>query len=217
MSGSILNPPSAPEFTGERFLPSCSGEIAYEHWHRYAFARRFVAGKRVLDAACGEGYWSAHLVAVAADVIGIHIDTATIDRARATYGDGKRTRFIASSCAGLPLPSASIDVVVSFETIEHLAAEDQLAMLTEFARVLTPEGLLLMSSPNRRLYSDARNYVNPYHQRELYRDDLARLLAKRFPAQRWHHQRLSYWSGIWSEADASPIAGVEAWVGDRQG
>src|SRR5438552_2244611 len=82
-------------------------------------------------------------------------------------------------------------------------------MLTEFARVLTPEGLLLMSSPNRRLYSDARNYVNPYHQRELYRDDLSRLLAKRFPAQRWHHQRVAYWSGIWPEGNTeSPIAGA---------
>ena len=218
MSDSISTPLAAtPEFTGERFLPSYTGEIAYEHWHRYAFARRFVAGKRVLDAACGEGYGTGLLGGVAANVIGIDIDIATIDRARATYGDGKRIRFIASSCTGLPLPSASFDVVVSFETIEHLVAADQLAMLIEFARVLTPDGLLLMSSPNRRLYSDARNYVNPYHLQELYRDDLARVLAKRFPAQRWHHQRLAYWSGIWTETDASPIARVEAWVGDGQG
>src|SRR2546430_15835244 len=104
-------------FTGERFLPSCSGEIAYEHWHRYAFARRFVAGKRVLDAACGEGYGSALLGAVAADVIGIDIDMATIDRARATYGDGQRTRFIASSCARLPRLIATFDLFVSFATI----------------------------------------------------------------------------------------------------
>jgi SAM-dependent methyltransferase len=219
MSGSILNPPSAPEFTGERFLPSCHGEIAYEHWHRYAFARRFVGGKRVLDAACGEGYGTALLGTVASSVIGIDIDMATIDRARAAYGDGKRVQFIASSCTGLPLPSASIDVVVSFETIEHLTAADQLGMLIEFARVLTSDGILVMSSPNRRLYRDARNYVNPYHLQELYRDDLARLLAKRLPAQRWHHQRLGYWSGIWTERDAeSPIAGaVEAWIGDGQG
>ena len=220
MSGPISTPVSAaPEFTGERFLPSCSGEIAYEHWHRYTFARRFVEGKRVLDAACGEGYGTALLGTVAPSVIGIDIDMATIDRARATYGDGKRVRFIACSCTGLPLPSASIDVVVSFETIEHLAAADQLAMLIEFARVLTPDGLLMMSSPNRRLYADARNYVNPYHLQELYRDDLARLLAKRFPAQRWHHQRLAYWSGIWTERDAeSPNGGaVEAWIGDGQG
>ena len=149
-------------------------------------------------------------------MIGIDIDMATIDRARATYGDGKRVRFIASSCTGLPLPSASIDVVVSFETIEHLTAADQLGMLIEFARVLTPDGVLVMSSPNRRLYRDARNYVNPYHLQELYREDLGRLLAKRLPAQRWHHQRLAYWSGIWAEREAeSPdVSAVEAWIGD---
>jgi SAM-dependent methyltransferase len=220
MSGSISTPPgAAPEFTGERFLPSCSGEIAYEHWHRYAFARRLVEGKRVLDVACGEGYGTALLGAVAANAIGIDIDMATIDRARATYGEDKHLRFIASSCTGLPLPSASIDVVVSFETIEHLAAADQLAMLIELARVLTPDGLLLMSSPNRRLYSDVRNYVNPYHLQELYRDDLSRLLAKRFPAQRWYHQRLAYWSGIWPEgnAESAVAAAMEAWIGDGQG
>src|SRR5437660_11864432 len=150
MSGSILNPPSAPEFTGERFLPSCNGEIAYEHWHRYAFARRFVGGKRVLDAACGEGYGTALLGTVASSVIGIDIDMATIDRARATYGDGKRVRFIASSCTGLPLPPASIDVVVSFETIEHLTAADQPGMLIALARVPTPGGTQALPPPKPR-------------------------------------------------------------------
>ncbi|HUH91971.1 MAG TPA: methyltransferase domain-containing protein [Casimicrobiaceae bacterium] len=206
---------SAPGFTGERFLPGCAGEIAYEHWHRYAFARRFVEGKRVLDAACGEGYGTALLGTVAASAIGVDIDMASIDHAVAAYAQGKRIRFIASSCTGLPLPSASIDVVVSFETIEHLAAGDQLAMLIEFARVLAPGGLLIMSSPNKRLYSDERQYVNKYHLHELYRSDLARLLATRFPAQRWHHQRLSFWSGIWAEREADiPLGSAEAWVGD---
>src|SRR2546421_10761412 len=114
MSSSISTPlTTIPEFTGERFLPSCSGEIAYEHWHRYAFARRFVAGKRVLDAACGEGYGTGLLAAVAANVIGIDIDIATIDRARATYGDGKQIRFIASSCTSSPLPSTPFGARVS--------------------------------------------------------------------------------------------------------
>jgi len=218
MSGSLPEPvPDAPEFTGERFLPGLNGEIAYEHWHRYAFARRFVEGKRVLDAACGEGYGTALLGAVAASVIGVDIDMATIERAVAAYGDAKRIRFIASSCTGLRLPTATIDVVVSFETIEHLDAGDQLAMLIEFARVLTPDGLLIMSSPNKRLYSDEREYVNKFHLRELYRDDLARLLSKRFPAQRWHHQRLGYWSGIWAEREGSArVERAEAWVGDGQ-
>jgi SAM-dependent methyltransferase len=218
MSGPLPDPvPAAPEFTGERFLPTLNGEIAYEHWHRYAFARRFVEGKRVLDVACGEGYGTALLGTTAASVIGVDIDMASIDRAVATYGEGKRIRFIASSCTGLRLPSASIDVVVSFETIEHLEAADQLAMLIEVARVLTPDGLLIMSSPNKRLYSDARQYVNKYHLQELYRDDLARLLGKRFPAQRWHHQRLGFWSGIWVEREPdAPLGEAEAWVGDGQ-
>ena len=220
MSASLSDPtPVEPEFTGERFLPSLTGEIAYEHWHRYAFARRFVEGKRVLDVACGEGYGTALLGSVAASAIGVDIDMASIDRARATYGEGKKVRFIASSCTGLPLPSASIDVIVSFETIEHIEAADQLAMLIEFARLLTPAGLLVISSPNKRLYSDERQYVNPYHLQELYRDDLARLLSKRFPAQRWYHQRLGYWSGIWAERRAEEaLAGpAEAWLGDGQG
>jgi SAM-dependent methyltransferase len=200
MSASDSSPPPAvPAFTGERFMPSCSGEIAYEHWHRYAFARRFAAGKRVLDAACGEGYGTALLGTVAASVVGVDIDIATIDRARMTYGEGSRLRFVAAPCSSLPLPSASVDVVVSFETIEHLEAAEQPEMLSEFARVLAPDGILVISSPNKRLYSDARAYVNPFHLQELYRDDLTRLLRARFPAQHWYHQRLAFWSGIWAE------------------
>ena len=56
---------AALPFTGERFTPECVREIWYEHWHRYAFARRLGAGRRVLDAACGEGYGSALLAKVA--------------------------------------------------------------------------------------------------------------------------------------------------------
>jgi ubiquinone/menaquinone biosynthesis C-methylase UbiE len=201
-------------FTGERFLPACTGEIAYEHWHRYAFARRFVAGKRVLDAACGEGYGSALLGEAAASVVGVDIDGATIAHALTRYGNGGRVRFIEGSCIELPLPDASIDVVVSFETIEHLREEDQPRMVAEFARVLSPGGVVVISSPNKRLYSDERNYVNEFHLHELYRDGLARLLTPAFSGQRWYHQSIGTWSGIWSE-DAA--ADAEAWIGSADG
>jgi ubiquinone/menaquinone biosynthesis C-methylase UbiE len=201
-------------FTGERFVPGCAGEIAYEHWHRYAFARRFAAGKRVLDAACGEGYGSALLGTVAQSVVGVDIDASAIAHARERYGEGSRVRFIAGSCAALPMPDASVDAVVSFETIEHLDAADQPKMLAEFARVLEPEGLLIISSPNKRLYSDAREYVNEFHRHELYRDGLAALLASSFPAQSWYHQRVAPWSAIWPE---HPTDGAEAWLGDGGG
>ncbi|HEV7412246.1 MAG TPA: methyltransferase domain-containing protein [Casimicrobiaceae bacterium] len=197
-------------FTGERFLPACAGEIAYEHWHRYAFARRYTEGRRVLDAACGEGYGTALLGTKAAEAAGVDIDADSIRHAQSTYGSAT-IRFVEGSCTELPFPDASFDAVVSFETIEHLDAVDQPPMLAEFARVLKPAGLLIISSPNKRLYSDARDYVNEFHRHELYRDGLAELLAKAFPAQRWFHQHVAPWSAIWSEDEG---AGVEAWLGD---
>ena len=197
-------------FTGERFLPACAGEIAYEHWHRYAFARRYAEGRRVLDAACGEGYGTALLGTKAAEAVGVDIDAGSIRHAQSTYGSAT-IRFVEGSCTKLPFPDASFDAVVSFETIEHLDAADQPPMLAEFARVLKPAGLLIISSPNKRLYSDARDYVNEFHRHELYRDDLTELLTEAFPAQRWFHQHVAPWSAIWSEDNGE---GVEAWLGD---
>jgi len=199
------------EFTGERYVPGTAGEIAHEHWHRYAFARGLVRGKRVLDVACGEGYGSALLGSAAAEVTGVDIDAATLAHARAAYADRRNVRFVEGSAAAPPLPDACVDAVVSFETIEHLDAPDQPAMLAEFARVLTPDGIVVLSSPNRPEYSDARRYVNPFHRHELDRDELAHLLAPHFPAQRWHRQRRFLGSALWAE-DANDV--YEAATGD---
>src|SRR4029079_919113 len=106
------------EFTGERYVPGTTGEIAHEHWHRYAFVRAFVAGRRVLDVACGEGYGSALLCDTAAHVTGVDIDTRTLAHARATYAGRANLAFVEGSAAALPLPDPCVDVVVSFETIE---------------------------------------------------------------------------------------------------
>ena len=205
--------PADLDFDGERYVPGIPGEIAYEHWHRYAFARRFAAGKRVLDAACGEGYGTALLAAVAADAVGVDVDPAVVAHARAQYGDRARLRYGEGSVIALSFAPASFDLVVSFETIEHLAAGDQPRMLAEFARVLAPGGMLLLSSPNKRRYSDERNFRNPFHLHELYRDDLARLLDRDFPHRRWFHQQPLYASALWSEDPAGSAETCEAWAG----
>lgn len=199
------------EFTGERFLPGAPGAIAYEHWHRYAFALRFARGRRVLDAACGEGYGTACLAGTAQSAIGIDIDADAVRHARETYRGVPNLHFENASVTTLPLPDASVDVVVSFETIEHLPAVDQPKMLTEFARVLTADGVLVLSSPNRLRYSDARNYRNPFHLHELYRDDLSRLLDGAFLERRWYHQVPLLASAVWSD---TPGNEVETWCGD---
>jgi SAM-dependent methyltransferase len=203
--------PSDLEFTGERFVPGIAGEIAHEHWHRYAFARRYVEGKRVLDVACGEGYGSALLAGVASAVTGVDIDAAAIAHARASYSALANVRFEEGSAAMLPLPDASIDAVVSFETIEHLPRADQPRMLAEIARVLTQDGVLVMSAPNPVEYSTARNYRNPFHLHEPDRAELGALLERAFPVQRWFRQRRYFGSAVWSEATGET---AETWIGD---
>lgn len=202
------------KFTGERFVPGIEGEIVYEHVHRYAFARRCAAGRRVLDVACGEGYGSAILAGVAREVVGVDIDAATVAHARAAYATVRNLTFVEGSAARLPLPDASVDLVVSFETIEHLEASDQPRMLAEFARVLADDGALVLSAPNRPEYSESRGYVNPFHRHEHDRAELERLLDAHFPARIWHAQRVWLGSTVWREGGGED---VEAFVGDASG
>ncbi len=181
-------------FTGERFVPGVRGEIWIEHWHRYHFAARFAAGLRVVDVACGEGYGSALLAGAAASVTGVDVSPAAVAHARATYGARPNLEFVEASCTKLPLADASADLVVSFETVEHIDAQE--AFVDEVARVLAPDGLLLLSCPNKREYSDRRGFVNEFHVKELYREELEALVARRFRHARWYGQRPSFFSVI---------------------
>jgi SAM-dependent methyltransferase len=190
------------EFTGERFTPECVREIWYEHWHRYAFALPLARGRRVLDAACGEGYGSALLAREAADVLGMDLAPDTVAHARRRYASLPRLRFVSGDCSRLDhLPDAAFDLIVSFETLEHLQPQE--AMLDGFARLLAPGGLLLVSTPDRRNYSDATGFRNEHHVRELYRDEFEALLAARFPQRRLFAQKLLFQSVLW-QLDAAP-------------
>jgi ubiquinone/menaquinone biosynthesis C-methylase UbiE len=187
-----VNEPLA--FTGERFVPGVKGEIWVEHWHRYHFARRWAEGKRVLDVACGEGYGSALLARGAAHVTGVDVSEEAIAHARGAYSALGNVAFERASCTQLPLAAGSVDVAVSFETIEHIAEQE--AFLAELARVLSPGGVLVLSCPNRAEYSDRRGFDNPFHVKELYRAELAQLLAARLPETVWYGQRPTFFSLI---------------------
>ena len=179
-----------------------------EHWHRYHAIQHLVAGKRVLDVACGEGYGSALLSRVASAVSGVDISNEAITHATAKYLTQKNLKFIEASCTQLPFADHSFDVVVSFETIEHITEHD--AFLDEIKRVLTADGLLIISSPNKAEYSDARNFKNEFHVGELYRDELAALIAKRFACTSWFSQRNGFYSLITPEANPGAGAAYQA-------
>ena len=200
-------------FTGERFTPECVREIWYEHWHRYAFAASFAAGARVLDAACGEGYGAALLARHAASVHGVDISGDAIAHARKRYGGLPGLSLQVGDATALDaLPAASYDLIVSFETLEHVAEQDR--MLAGFARLLAPGGVLLVSSPDKRTYSDLAGFRNEHHVRELYREELESLLSRHFPAWRLFGQKLLFQSAIW-DLQAAP-ASVDA-VTSRDG
>ena len=155
------------EFTGERVIPGqVNDDLWSEHVARYAYARRYAEGRRVLDAGCGTGYGSAELAQSALVVTGIDVAPQAIGFARATYPIPS-LRFLVASCAVMPFPENAFDLVVAFEVIEHLPAHR--AFLQECARVLTHHGLFIVSSPNRKYYSESRAKTgpNPYHVHEF--------------------------------------------------
>ena len=193
-------------FTGERFTPECTREIWYEHWHRYAIAARCAHGRRVLDAASGEGYGAALLAERASSVLALDLAPEAVAHAQARYR-ASNLRFERADVARLEyLPSASFDLIVSLETLEHL--EEQEALLAGFARLLGPGGLLLISTPDKRNYSERAGYQNPHHVRELYREEFEALLARHFPARRLFAQKLLFQSVLWPVD--RPAAGVVA-------
>jgi hypothetical protein len=128
-----------------------AGRRADAHVARYMFARQFIRpGDRVLDAACGLGYGSAVLAAstLADHVTGIDIDPWAVAYARDHYGRGSsRLTFDALDLATLDaMPAGSVEAVVSFETLEHVADPD--ALLASFRRLLTPRAAPERNAPS---------------------------------------------------------------------
>ncbi len=188
-------------FTGERFVPGdpdAKGEMWYEHWHRYHYVLPLVAGKKVLDVACGEGYGSALMSGPASEVTGVDISAQAIAHGRSAYAGRANLRLVEASCTKLPFDDATFDVAVSFETIEHIREQSQ--FLDEVRRVLKPQGVLVLSCPNKTEYSDKRGFKNEFHLKELYRPELEALLAPRFAHARWLSQRNTFVSLISPEA-----------------
>jgi GT2 family glycosyltransferase/ubiquinone/menaquinone biosynthesis C-methylase UbiE/glycosyltransferase involved in cell wall biosynthesis len=173
----VPRPATPLAFTGERMTSAAEGQIEFEHYHRYCLARDLCQGRDVLDVASGEGYGTALLAQVCRTIVGVEIDAKSVAHAEANYQAGN-LRFLHGDALDLPLQDASVDVVVCFETLEHVASHER--FIGEVRRVLRQDGLFIVSTPDRTVYSAPGSDPNPYHVLELTDPELRILLGSHF-------------------------------------
>lgn len=196
--------------TGERLDFDSYSDVTIEHLHRYAVANDFVKNKVVLDIASGEGYGSNILAKKALEVIGVDIDIESVKDANEKYKKNN-LKFIVGNADNIPIESNSVDVVVSFETIEHHDKHDE--MLLEIKRVLKKDGLLIMSSPDKEFYSDKIGQNNIYHIKELYFKEFKTLIDTYFKQTAYYFQKSYNLNSIVS--DEISYKDVEIFSGDN--
>jgi ubiquinone/menaquinone biosynthesis C-methylase UbiE len=183
---------SVPEFTGERVIEGTTPDrIWSDHVARYEFANRYVKDKTVLDIACGTGYGSSILKEqTASSVYGVDISLEAIEFAQEKYGRN-HVHFAIGDISTIPFVANSFDAIVCFETIEHMDNHNK--VLSELVRVLKPQGLLLISSPNRRLTSPGKSIAdspdNPFHTIEYSVNEFTDLLSQYFEIMDIYGQR----------------------------
>jgi SAM-dependent methyltransferase len=211
--------------SGERYFPRVGSPVfapfepfvSYEHWHRYCLAFSFVAGKTVLDIASGEGYGSAYLARSAALVYGVDISEEAVQHARTAYV-GENLHYLQGGADAIPIPGEHcFDVIVSFETIEHLDAPSQQRFAAEIRRLLKPDGVLLISTPNRVTYHPDGSQGNPYHLHEFTKDEFVAFLRQSFDHVRVLSQHVYPISYIWNtEGSLAPLVECQmSFDGDR--
>jgi len=180
------------EFSGERVIEEATPErIWLDHVTRYEFASRYVKEKVVLDIACGTGYGSILVRRSGAKrVIGVDLSHEAIDFARTKYKISE-LEFTVGDILNIDFPGNYFDLVVCFETIEHVKNQEK--AFSELQRVLKPEGLLIISSPNRKLTSPGKSIndspANLFHTIEYSPSEFVLLLNKYFASIEVYGQR----------------------------
>jgi SAM-dependent methyltransferase len=166
------------DFTGERLIPDQqrADDLYHEHIVRYIFAAQFVPGRAVLDAGCGAGYGAAALAAAGAlSVLGVDIAPDAVAYAQQHYQRAGLTYAVAD-IAKIDVLAERFDLIVSFEVIEHL--ESPALLVEAAARLLNPDGLFVVSTPNPATYPAG----NPFHKHEMGQAEFVETLRQSFAA-----------------------------------
>ncbi len=147
-----------------------------EHLVRYLLAINYIKEKKVLDIACGTGYGAHILAPYCKEIVGLDNSDDAINLAKKRYIH-KNLSFLKTDATSTNLNPSSFDVIISFETIEHI--ENQRAFLSEIMNLLKPDGLLLLSCPNIA-WSKKHNIKNEFHFREYTYHEVRNLLSPYF-------------------------------------
>jgi len=183
------------KYTGERYLPwEKNAQASYEHYHRYIVAASFTKGKRVLDLASGEGYGTALLAVEAAEVTGVDIDPQAIAYASSQY-IRSNLKFVQGSILDVPIKGQVFDVITCFEAIEHV--DEQEKVLDDALRLLSDDGILIISTPNKLVFTDEADAPWPWHVKEFYYSEFQEFLKKKFIDVIFLGQRVINGSAIW--------------------
>jgi ubiquinone/menaquinone biosynthesis C-methylase UbiE len=134
------------------------------------------------------------LVRKATHVVGVDVSQSAVRYAADHHRSPVVSYVQADLDVGLPFREESIDSIVSFETLEHISQPAQ--MIRECQRVLRPGGQLILSTPDRFVYSELPGYSNPFHHSELNRNELIDLLSQYLEIQALYGQ-VRWVGSIW--------------------
>ena len=170
---------------GEFIIPGITAEHNYE-WHlsKYIFASKFVKDKKILDIACGSGYGSYLLSKSAKEVYGGDINKTAINFATSHYQHSNLV-YKYMNAINLPFSNNSFDMIVSFETIEHVL--NYRKFLNECKRILKPNGIFIGATVNHSVVDIRqgklfwRNEMESiFHTKEFNTKELNNLLSEYF-------------------------------------
>jgi ubiquinone/menaquinone biosynthesis C-methylase UbiE len=192
--------------TLERIIPEeLDGNLTYaSHINRYMWASRLVKGKEVIDAACGVGY-GTNIISCsdAKSVVGVDIAKKAINHAKKAY-KRDNLHFMEGDVTKLRLPDSSLDVFISFETIEHISKPDKI--VSEAKRLLKNDGIFIVSVPNEKIW---QNFENEYHLENYDLEKFKNILKDHFTNMEFYGQQFFTSSTIISRIQGEKIENLK--------
>lgn len=185
--------------TGEQYIPGISSKrLLDEHVSRYEFAKLYCEGKDVLDIACGTGYGSSEIAKIAKSVVGVDISKESIEFANSNYKLSNLSYVLDDAIYFKKINKMEFDIVISFETIEHLDKIGRAAYLNNIKKVLKKGGVFIMSTPNKKITSPfSEKPLNKFHVLEFTKKTLESELSYFFKIEKFYGQRFikSFFTG----------------------